>query len=68
MGFMVILFSMIKKLTQEDKPMDKEIREKIALKRYQLISPGLRTNTSGSRLRPSTSSPAMVSRRSVFPR
>jgi putative transposase len=32
---------MIKKLTQEDKPMDKEIREKIALKRYQLISPVL---------------------------
>jgi len=30
-----------KKLTQEDKPMDKEIREKIALKRYQLISPVL---------------------------
>jgi transposase InsO family protein len=41
MGFMVMLFSMIKKLTQEDKPMDKEIREKIALKRYQLISPVL---------------------------
>jgi putative transposase len=32
---------MIKKLTKEDKPMDKEIREKIALKRYQLISPVL---------------------------
>jgi putative transposase len=32
---------MTKKLTQEDKPMDKEIREKIALKRYQLISPVL---------------------------
>ena len=32
---------MIKKLTEEDKPMDKEIREKIALKRYQLISPVL---------------------------
>jgi putative transposase len=32
---------MIKKLTKEDKPMDKEIREKIALKRYQIISPVL---------------------------
>ncbi len=32
---------MIKKFTQEDKSMDKEIREKIALKRYQLISPVL---------------------------
>ena len=32
---------MIKKFTQEDKPMDKEIREKIALKGYQLISPVL---------------------------
>src|SRR5512139_4168307 len=31
----------IKNSTQEDKPMDKEIREKIALKRYQLISPVL---------------------------
>jgi putative transposase len=33
---------MIKKnSTQEEKPMEKEIREKIALKRYQLISPVL---------------------------
>jgi putative transposase len=32
---------MIKKTKEEDKPMDKEIREKIALKRYQLISPVL---------------------------
>jgi putative transposase len=32
---------MIKNETGEEKPMDKEIREKIALKRYQLISPVL---------------------------
>jgi transposase InsO family protein len=41
MGLMVIEVRWSKNSPKEEKPMDKEIREKLALKRYQLISPVL---------------------------